>query len=117
MIVLVYVDNVLMFSTDKTNFDKFINSLKKAGVAIRKGGTVERFLDVDVLRKSTPTGPKVTLLQTGLTKRIITALGLDRSASSALNTPVEISPLPRDLSGFKPYGNWHAVVLEWTFLS
>lgn len=105
MIVLIYVDDVLMFSKDTTNFDKLINSLKKGGVAIRKEGTAEGFLGVEVLHKSTLRGPKIKLLQTGLTKRIITALGLDSSASSALDTPAEVSPLPRDLGGFEPYGN------------
>eukprot|EP00956_Cyclotella_meneghiniana_P010998 scaffold15408_cov41-Cyclotella_meneghiniana.AAC.16 len=45
------------------------------------------------------------MLQTGLTKRVITALGLDSSESTALDTPVEASPLPKDLGGLEPHGN------------
>ena len=105
MIVLVYVDDVLMFSKNPNNFDKLVESLKKAGVAIRKEGTAEGFLGVDITRESTPAGPKITMLQTGLTKRVITALGLDSSESTALDTPAEASPLPKDLGGLEPHGN------------
>eukprot|EP00956_Cyclotella_meneghiniana_P008194 scaffold10908_cov40-Cyclotella_meneghiniana.AAC.1 len=61
-----------MFSKNPNNFDKLVESLKKAGVAIRKEGTAEGFLGVDFLGvditpESKPAGPKITLLQTGLT--------------------------------------------------
>eukprot|EP00956_Cyclotella_meneghiniana_P018953 scaffold32026_cov40-Cyclotella_meneghiniana.AAC.1 len=36
----------IVFSLDPSNFDKLVDSLAKAGVAIPKEGTVEGFLEV-----------------------------------------------------------------------
>eukprot|EP00804_Cyclotella_cryptica_P006884 CCRYP_020802-RA/>CCRYP_020802-RA protein AED:0.48 eAED:0.48 QI:0/0/0/1/0/0/2/0/93 len=57
-------------------------------------GTAEGFLGVDIVRTSTSSGPQITLLQVGLTKRIIEAVGLCSSVSTPIGTPAETSPLP-----------------------
>eukprot|EP00956_Cyclotella_meneghiniana_P009886 scaffold13670_cov55-Cyclotella_meneghiniana.AAC.1 len=38
-----------------------------------------------------------------ITKRVITALGLNSFESTALDTPAEASPLPKDLGGLEPH--------------
>lgn len=105
MIVVVYVDDVLMFSKDDSNFDKLITSLKNGGVAIRKEGTAEGFLGVDLVREDTATGPMIKMLQTGLTKRVIEALGLSSSMSTSIDTPAEASALLKDAGGLSASGN------------
>eukprot|EP00804_Cyclotella_cryptica_P010321 CCRYP_012254-RA/>CCRYP_012254-RA protein AED:0.10 eAED:0.03 QI:0/0/0/1/1/1/3/0/1268 len=56
--------------------------------------------------------PQITLLQTGLTKCIIDAVGLCSSLSTPINTPAETSPLPKDADGHPASGsfNYAAVV-------
>jgi hypothetical protein len=44
-------------------------------------------------------GTKITLTQSGLTKRIIKALSLDSKYSTSCDTPAEKAPLPRDVDG------------------
>ena len=119
LIVVVYVDDVLMFSKDESNFDKLIDSLKRSGVAIRKEGSAEGFLGVDLVREETPSGPVITLLQKGLTKRVIEALGLSSRMSTALDTPAEAAPLPKDAGGLSASGtiNYPAVIGMLLYLS
>jgi hypothetical protein len=55
----------------------------------------EGYLGVDIQRD----GNQITLLQEGLTKRIITALGLDSKYSTHIDTPAETAALGRDVKG------------------
>ncbi len=50
-------------------------------------------MGADIQRK----GTQITLAQTGLTKRIIKALGLDSKWSISCDTPAEKTPLPQDV--------------------
>jgi hypothetical protein len=106
VIVVVYVDDLLLFSKDDAEFDKLIDSIKKANVAIRREGTAEGFLGVDIKREDSPSGPQITLLQTGLTQRIISALGLSSSLSTKIDTPAEVGALPKDADGAEALGNF-----------
>lgn len=81
ILVVVYVDDILMFSKDDTEFGKLVDYLKLKDIAIRLEGSAEGFLGVDVKREMTDSGPQITLLQTGLTHCIISALGLSSSLS------------------------------------
>eukprot|EP00804_Cyclotella_cryptica_P001528 CCRYP_003749-RA/>CCRYP_003749-RA protein AED:0.13 eAED:-0.00 QI:0/0/0/1/0/0.33/3/0/1355 len=82
-------------------------------------GTAEGFLGVDIVRSPSSTSPQITLLQTGLTKRIIEAVGLCSSLSTPINTPAETSPLPKDADGQPASGsfNYAAVVGMLLYLS
>jgi hypothetical protein len=62
---------------------------------------------------------RLLLTQTGLTKRIVEALGLCSSNFTAIGTPVETSPLPKDANGEPAVGsfNYAAVVGMLLYLS
>ena len=66
------------------------------------------YLGVDIQRN----GDKITLLQEGLTKRIIAALGLDSKYSTPVDTPAEAAALGRDVDGKDTSGriNYASVV-------
>lgn len=112
LVVLIYVDDLLLFSRDESEFDRLIDALKAADVSIRREGTAEGFLGVDIDRSMTPDGPQVKLLQTGLTQRIVAALGLCSAMSTKIDTPAEVGPLPKDDLGAPAHGqfNYPAVI-------
>jgi hypothetical protein len=83
-------------------------------VCLRKEGTAEGFLGVDIKQID----GKIHLTQTGLSERIITALGLNKY-STPCNTPAEARPLPRDINGNPASGtiNYASVVGMLLYLS
>ena len=120
VIAVVYVDDILFFAKSDNKIQDVIDKLKTAGVAIRREGSAEGFLGVDISRSVSPTGsPEITFRQTGLTKRIIAALGLDSTLSKSHRTPAETSPLPKDVDGELAAGhiNYPAVVGMLLYLS
>ena len=120
VIAVVYVDDILFFAKTDSRIQSVIDQLQKAGVAIRREGTAEGFLGVDIKRTVSPSGStQITFLQSGLTKRIITALGLDSTNSTSHRTPAETSPLPKDADGEPAVGNinYPAVVGMLLYLS
>jgi hypothetical protein len=120
VIAVVYVDDILFFAKKEDIIVNTIAKLQQAGIAIRHEGTAEGFLGVDVERTVTKDGKnQITLTQSGLTQRIITALGLNSSLSTPLSTPAEASPLPRDTKGDPAAGNFNyaAVVGMLLYLS
>ena len=62
---------------------------------------------------------KLNLTQAGLTERIVKALGLCSSNSTAIGTPAETSPLPKDVDGSPACGsfNYAAVIGMLLYLS
>jgi hypothetical protein len=97
-----------------------IDGLKRKGIAIRREGTAEGFLGVDIERSESKEGKQqIIFRQKGLTSRIITALGLDSSLSTRLSTPAEVGPLPKDVNGTPAAGNFNysAVVGMLLYLS
>ena len=70
-------------------------NLKKDNLSLRKVGTAEGYLGLDVSYD----GKKTTLSQPGLTKQIIEDLGLSSKFSTACSTPTELAALPRDMDG------------------
>ena len=120
IIAVVYVDDILFFARDDSHITAIIETLQKRGVAIRREGSAEGFLGVDIKRSTTSDGQvKLTFLQTGLTKRIIEALGLDSKMTTKHSTPAETSPLPKDADGEPAVGNinYPAVVGMLLYLS
>jgi hypothetical protein len=119
VIAVIYVDDVLLYSKSAAAIDELLAFLKNAGVSIRKEGTAEGFLGVDISREESETGPTITLLQRGLAKRIVDALGLCSQNTTALRTPAEASPLPKDADGEPASGtfNYAAVVGMLLYLS
>ena len=70
-------------------------NLKKDNLSLRKVGTAEGYLGLDVSYD----GKKTTLSQPGLTKQIIEDLGLSSKFSTACSTPAEPAVFPRDMDG------------------
>ena len=112
VIALCYVDDILFYARTNDEIDSLISKLKRDGLMIRKEGSAEGFLGVDVKSLDSTSAPRLHLTQAGLAKRIVDALGLCSSFSTAISTPAEISPLPKDLSGVPASGtfNYAAVV-------
>lgn len=103
LIVLCYCDDILLYSKDKAEFDKFTSAMKSKGIRLRMEGSAEGFLGIDIKKEDN----QITLSQSGLAKRIVEALGLDSKLSSAVDTPAEASPLPQDKDGALAHGNFN----------
>jgi hypothetical protein len=102
---VIYVDDILFYARDDYEITKVITSLQNDhGMAILHEGDAEGFLGVSIERCH---DSKLVLTQTGLTKRIITALGLCSSFSTAIGTPAETAPLPKDAEGETAAGNFN----------
>jgi hypothetical protein len=92
----VYVDDILFFARDDSRIENTIELLKTKGMAIRRQGTAEGFLGVDIERSVNTSGRRqIKMAQKGLTQRVIIALGLDSNLSTSISTPAEASPLPK----------------------
>ncbi len=72
-----------------------IEGLKLDEIALHHEGTAEGYLGVDIQRD----GNQITLLQEGLTKRIIAALGLDSKYTTPVNTPADAAAFGQDVNG------------------
>mmetsp|Transcript_13035 Transcript_13035/g.30840 ORF Transcript_13035/g.30840 Transcript_13035/m.30840 type:complete len:480 (-) Transcript_13035:352-1791(-) len=104
LIVVVYVDDLLVYSRHDSCIDDFVSKMKDAQVDIRREGSAEGFLGVDVSR----VGTKTTLTQRGLTERVIAALGLDPEMSNKVDTPaLSGTALGRDVDGEPAHGNFN----------
>jgi hypothetical protein len=108
IIVIVYVDDILIYGKSEGEIDKLIERLKSDDIALHKEGTAEGYLGVDIQREE----GKITLLQEGLTKRIIEALGLSSKYSTSVETPAESGALGKDVNGMEASGsiNYPSVV-------
>jgi hypothetical protein len=95
LIVIIYVDDILIYGKCNDEINNFIARMKSEDVALHLKGTAEGYLGVDIQQK----GGKITLVQEGLTKRIIDALGLNSKYSTSVETPAESSALGKDVDG------------------
>jgi hypothetical protein len=93
LIMIIYVDDILIYGRSTDGIDNLIKCLKKDDIALNKEGMAEGYLGVDIQQDR----DKISLLQEGLTKRIITAHGLDSKYSTPMNTPPKMSALGRDI--------------------
>ena len=117
VIVVVYVDDLLFYSKSMTTIDSLISTLHDDGIWIRKEGSAEGFLGDDVTCDIS--SYCITLTQTGLTQHVVEALGLCSRSSTALSTPAESAPLPKDSEGAPASGvfNYAAIVGMLLYLS
>ncbi len=88
--------------------DHLMENFKQDDIALHKECTAEGYLGVDIHHQ----GGKTTLLQVGLTKRIITALGLDSKYSTLVDTPAETAAFACNIDGKEVSGsiNYASVV-------
>jgi hypothetical protein len=94
VICLVYVDDCSFFSKNQSNIDKSIEAIRGTEMELNVEDDVAGFLGVHINHND---NGKVTLLQTGLINRVITAMGLDDA--NPKGTPAHKEPLGRDLQG------------------
>ncbi len=108
IIVIIYVDDILIYGKSEAEIDKLIKSLKSDDIALHKEGTAEGYLGVDIQKEE----GKITLIQEGLTKHIIKALGLSSKYSTLVKTPAESGALGKDVDGKDASGsiNYPSVV-------
>lgn len=97
VIVVMYVDDMLMWSTNTDHIYTLGSQLRDQGVMLEEEDDAAGFLGVKLL-KSESTGQMV-MTQEGLITRIIEALGLDTTASKPRHTPCLKAPLTKDLDG------------------
>lgn len=119
VIAIVYVDDILFFSKDDSEIETVIKNLQNRDVQIRREGSAEGFLGVAVERIQNGPIQQIKMTQSGLAKRIVEALGLCSANSTAISTPAEASPLPKDANGAPCSGNFNyaAVVGMMLYLS
>ena len=103
VICVCYVDDCLFFAPEESDIDDVISAIKNCNMDLQVEDSVAGFLGVHIDRKMVKNDDgimeeKITLLQTGLIDRIITALGLNEKASG-VKTPAVAEPLPKDLDG------------------
>jgi hypothetical protein len=108
LIMVIYVDDILIYGKSASEIDALIKDLKKDDISLHKEGTAEGYLGIDMTRN----GGTITLLQEGLTKRIISALGLDSKYSTPVDTLANNAALGRDVDGKEASGsvNYASVV-------
>ena len=117
IIVITYVDDLLIYSRDSKNIQEFLHNMKQENIDLREEGTAEGFLGVNIERDER--NKIITLTQSGLSKRIIEALGLCGSNSVSCSTPAETAALPKDADGTMASGaiNYPSVVGMLLYLS
>ena len=101
LIIIIYVDDILIYARSEVEIDILIEKLKNDDISLHKEGTAEGYLGVDIQR----VGGNIMLKQEGLTKRIINTLGLDSKYSTAVDTPAESAALGRDVDGKEGSGS------------
>jgi hypothetical protein len=108
LLVIIYVDDILFYGRSDAEINDFIEGLKHDEIALHHKGTGEGYLCVDIRRDEN----QITLLQEGLTKRIIAALGLDSKYTIPVNTPADAVALGQDVDGKEASGsiNYTSVV-------
>jgi hypothetical protein len=108
LIFIIYVDDILIYGKCNDKVNDFIAQMKSEHLALHQEGTAEGYLGVDIQRE----GGKITLVQEGLTKHIIDALGLNSKYSTSVKTPAESSALGEDGDGIDASGsiNYPSVV-------
>jgi hypothetical protein len=114
LIVVIYVDDISIYGKSASEIDALIKELKKDDISLHKEGTAEGYLGVDITRN----GDIITLLQEGLIKQIISALGLDSKYSTPVDTPAKNAALGRDLEGQEASGsvNYASVIGMFLYL-
>jgi hypothetical protein len=92
LIVIIYVDDILIYGKSKDKINDFIERMKTKDVALYKEGTAEGYLGVDIQCN----GDTIIFTQGGHTKRIIKALGPNTKYSTAKSTPADNKALGKD---------------------
>ena len=99
LIVIIYLDDILIYGKHDVEINSFIERMRNKDVALHRERAAEGYLGVDIQYQGEGPEHTVTFKQEGLTKRIINALGLDSKTSTPVETPAEKAALGRHLDG------------------
>jgi len=102
VILLCYVDDCLLYAKDPAHIQEVIEQLHAQNMQLKEKGTAEGFLDMDI--KPNKVDGTITLTQTGLTNRVIKALGCDDLPS--VSTPAD-TILHKDEDGDPTTGDFN----------
>ena len=103
VIIIVYVDDTLIFSPKAEYIDDVLSKLRAADMTLEEEDSVAGFLGVQIEHLA---DGRIKLTQKGLIQRIIRALGLTNARGIA-DTPAAEKPLPIDREGEPPDGNFN----------
>ena len=104
VICLVYVDDTLFFATDQSHIDTVLNKLRDIhDMELEEEDDVAGFLGVHIKRNEDD--GSIELTQTGLTKRVVEALGVE--TLPIVQTPAAYGALPADKDGDPPQGTYN----------
>jgi len=101
-VILVYVDNYLIFSRSKATIKEIIKDLKHRQFASTDEGEIESYLGVEVNRMN---DGSIEIKQPFLINRILSAVGCTESATHKV--PAVKPLLGKDPEGEKRLKNWH----------
>lgn len=105
ILVVVYIDDTLMFSKDDAVSEVGrLLEVKRHRHQTRR--LCRRIPQCRCKCEMTDSGPQITLLQTGLTHRIISVLGLSSSLSTNCDTPAKVCALPKEKDGLEAKSNF-----------
>ena len=106
MIVLVYVDDCILLSQNKTTIDDFITSLKNGpeGFEFTDEGSMERYLGVEITRHADKSG--FTMTQPHLIERVLEAANIDLRMTNKRDTPAVLPLLSKDENGPERKHTW-----------
>ncbi len=97
VICVVYVDDLLFWSTTNQNIIDLANLLREEGVELEEEGDAAGFLGVKLERDAD--GRRLRMTQCGLIDRVISALDLDDPSTKLKATPADRKPLVKDADG------------------
>ena len=109
VILIMYVDDMLMWSTSEEHIYELGAQLRNKGVELEEEDDAAGFLGVKLYKN--PTTGQLVMSQQGLIDRIIEALGLDLDNSTPKKTPCLKTPLTKDKNGDPPEG--HSSTQAW----
>lgn len=96
VISVIYVDDLLFWSTEEQHILDVADLLRENGVLLEEEGDAAGFLGVKLTRLS---DGRIAMTQCGLTDRVIAALGLHGDGVKMKSTPADRKPLVKDEHG------------------
>jgi hypothetical protein len=103
VICVIYVNDGLFFSPSDDAIERTFNRMQESGLDFNIEEDIAGFLGVLITAKNYGTGA-IKLTQTGLSDRIIIAMGLDEA--NIAQTPAEYGALPKDNTGTDCQEDW-----------
>ena len=94
LMVIIYVDDILIYGRSDAEINDLIEGLKHDEIVLHRKGTAEGHLGVDIQWD----GNQITILQEGLINQIIVTLGLNSKYTTPVNTPADVVALGRDVA-------------------